>query len=155
LNRKDGAISKDLSYVLDAAAILAYLRGDAGGAVVQRVLRQCQDIGTKAIVAAPALSDAYAAAAVEAPAVFDDLVPLVEQLPLEAYAITAETARAVADVVAQERGLSSSQATGLVLSQNSGATLVSADKALEGRPGVLYVGPDTIEGPAGDPALQR
>ena len=129
----------DVAFVLDSSALLAYLRGDPGGAVVHRVLRQCQDVGTRAIVAAPALSEAYAAAAVEAPAAFEDLVPLIEQLPLDTYSITADTARAVADLVAREHGLTSGQATGLVLSSQSGATLVSADMALEGRPGVLYV----------------
>lgn len=73
----------------------------------------------------------------------------------KACRVNAETARAVADLVSQERGLSIGQVAGLILSKNSGATLVSADKALEGRAGVLYVGQGTNERTAGDPALQR
>lgn len=131
----------DASYILDSHALLAYLRGDPGGAIVQRVLRQCQDCNVKAAISAQALSDAYAVMACEAPAIFDDVVPLVEQLPLEAHSITAETARAIADLVAEEPGLTSEQATGLVLSSISGATLVTGDPALSGRPNTLYVGP--------------
>jgi len=149
LTVKEGPAGKEVAFVLDSSALLAYLRGDPGGAVVHRVLRQCQDVGTRAVLPAPALSQAYAVAAVEAPGAFDDLVPLVEQLPLDTHPITAETARAVADLVAQEHGLTSDQATGLVLSAESGAILVSADKALERRPGVLYVGTG-----AGDPKGQ-
>ncbi|MGE5579543.1 MAG: hypothetical protein ACM3WU_05785 [Bacillota bacterium] len=139
--RGAGNAIADASYILDSQALLAYLRGDPGGAIVQRVLRQCQDCNTKAAIPAPALSDAYAIMASEAPTVFDDVVPLVEQLPLEAHSITADTARAIADLVAEEPGLSSEQATGLVLSSSTGATLVTGDPALSGRTNTLYVGP--------------
>jgi predicted nucleic acid-binding protein len=140
----------EVAFVLDATALLAYLRGDEGGAVVQRVLRQCQDCETRAAIAAPALLDTYAVAAKEAPALFDDLVPLVEQLPLDSEAVTSDTAREVADLVSKEAGLTSDQATGLALSQKHGATLVTADQALADRVSVLYVGPR-----AGDPEHQR
>ncbi len=132
---------KDVAFVLDSSALLAYLRGDEGGAVVQRILRQCQDCDTRAAIPAQALMDAYAVAAREAPSVFDDLVPLVEQLPLEAHPITADTAREVADLIAGDSGLTSGQATGLVLSSRDGATLVTADPVLAGRKSTLYVGP--------------
>lgn len=147
--RSAGTSMADVTYILDSRALLAYLRGDPGGAIVQRVLRQCQDCNTKAAISATDLSDAYAIVASEAPAAFDDVVPLVEQLPLEAHSITAETARAIADMVAQEPGLTGEQATGIVLSSSCGATLVTGDPALSGRPNTLYVGPRE-----GDPVEQ-
>ena len=145
-DREGAGPCKEVAFVLDSAALLAYLRGEEGGAVVQRVLRQCQDCETRAAIAAPALLDTYAVAAREAPALFEDLVPLIEQLPLDTHPVTSETARAVADLVAQEAGLTSDQATGLILSSRNGATLVTADPGLASRNSILYVGPR-----AGDP----
>ncbi len=131
----------DTSFVLDAPAMLAYLRGDGGGAVVQRVLRQCWDFETRAAIAADALQEVYAVAAKESPDTFDDLWPLIDQLPLDTHPVTADTAREVADLIAADGSLSGSQAAGLALSKLYGATLVTADPALSGKERVLYVGP--------------
>ncbi len=120
--------------------MLAYLRGDEGGAVVQRVLQQCKDCETRAAIAAPALLDVFAAAARDTPAGFEDLVALVDQLPLETRPVTADIARAVVDFVAAHPGLTGSQATVLVLA-SGGTTLVTGDPALAKRDSVLYVGP--------------
>ncbi len=129
------------AFVLDASALLAYLRGDQGGAVVRRVLQQCRDCETRATIAASALLETFAVAAREAPAVFEDLVALVDQLPLDARPVTVETVRAAVDLVAANPGFSADQATALVLTSDTATTLVTGDLALAGRDSVLYVGP--------------
>ena len=50
---------RDTAFVMDSGSLLAYLRNDAGGALVQRVLRQCSDCETQVEIAAPVLRGVF------------------------------------------------------------------------------------------------
>ncbi len=131
----------EAAFAIDAAALLSYLHGDEGGAVVQRVLRQCKDCETRMVIPASHLLEAYAAAAREAPAVLDDLISLLDQLPIDVCPLTEEAAEAVAKMVASCPDLRPGLAVALALCSGNGATLVTADPDAAGRHGCLYVGP--------------
>jgi AbrB family looped-hinge helix DNA binding protein len=136
----DSSTPSDAGFVIGSSALLAYLRGDEGGAIVQRVLQQCRDCETRAVIAASDLLEAYAAPVEVAPSVLQDLVSLIDQLPLDACPVTGQTAARAAELVAADSGLKPSQALALVLAVKTGSTLVTADRELSGRAGCLYVG---------------
>jgi AbrB family looped-hinge helix DNA binding protein len=136
----DSSTPSDAGFVIGSSALLAYLRGDEGGAIVQRVLQQCRDCETRAVITASDLLEAYAAPVEVAPSVLQDLVSLIDQLPLDACPVTGQTAARAAELVAADSGLKPSQALALVLAVKTGSTLVTADRELSGRAGCLYVG---------------
>jgi predicted nucleic acid-binding protein len=121
--------------------MLSYLRGDEGGAVVQRVLQQCRDCETRMAIPASHLLEAYAVAVREAPALLDDLISLVDQLPLEVCPVTKETAEAAAELVASRPELKPERAAAMAFCGRNGTTLVTADPGMADQPGCLYVGP--------------
>lgn len=135
----DSSTRSDAGFVIGSSALLAYLRGDEGGAIVQRVLQQCRDCETRAVITASDLLEAYAAPVEVAPSVLQDLVSLIDQLPLDACPVTGQTAARAAELVAADSGLKPSQALALVLAVKTGSTLVTADRELSGRAGCLYV----------------
>ena len=131
----------EAGFVMDAPALLAYLRGDEGGAVVQRVLQQCRDCESRVDIAAWDLLETYAVSAREAPSLLEELVSLVDQLPLYVHPVTQETAAAVAELVAAHPEVKPSQALALTLAGRNDSTLVTGDPELSPRPNCLYVGP--------------
>ena len=129
------------AFVLDASSLLAYLRGEDGGEVVQRVLRQCCDSATKAAVTALDLLNVYIHAARARPEMLDDLLSLTSQLPLEVLPVTSETAEAAAKLIASSRCPKAELAVAMEASVRTGATLVTRDAAALDLAGCLYVGP--------------
>jgi hypothetical protein len=146
-----GSSPSERAFVLDTSALLSYLRGDRGGALVQRVLQQCRDCETRMAISASHLLEAYETAARDAPDLLDDLISLVDQLPLDVCPLTEETVEAVAHMVASSPDLKPELGAALALSSENGATLVTADPDMAGRPGCLYVGSGS--GPGTGPGI--
>lgn len=137
----------EVGFILDAGALLAYLKGDEGGALVQRILEQCKDCSTKAGIAASDLLEVLAVSAREAPSLVEDVISLVDQLPLDIRPVTRDVAAAAAAYTSSKPELKPDQALGLSLAaqvQASGGqkpTLVTTDPGLADMPDCLYVGP--------------
>jgi len=129
------------AFVLDASALLCYLRREEGGEVVQRVLRQCSDCATRAALPASDLLAVYAVVARECPDRLDDLISLMAQLPLEVTPVTAETVEASVRLLATSDCPKPELASALEVSTRTRATLVTCDQEAARLPGCLYVGP--------------
>lgn len=101
----------------------------------------------KAGIAASDLLEALAVSARDAPSMVEDLVSLVDQLPLDIRPVTRDTAAAAAGLTSANPGLKPAQALGLSLAAmgeargGQKATLVTTDPELSGFPDCLYVGP--------------
>lgn len=140
----------DTAFVLDSSAVLAYLRGDGRGALVQRVLRQCADCETQAEITSIDLLEVYAAAAAVDAVSLEELASLIDQLPLRVAPSDRDKVTEAAQLLAEDPGLKPSQAATLLLSREREATLVTADKYLARLSPSLYVGPP--EGGDPDPS---
>ena len=136
-----GKSAEAAAFVLDASALLSYLKGEDGGEIVQRILRQCCDSGTRAAVTASDLLDVYIQVARDNPGALDDLLSLVSQLPLEVLPVTAETAETAARLLASSTCPKPELACAMVNCLKTGATLVTKEGCASGMPGCLYLGP--------------
>lgn len=137
---------QDTAFVIDSGSLLAYLRDDAGGALVQRVFRQCVDCEAAVEIASVDLLEAYSAAASEAPASLEELVSLVDQLPIRVEPADRDSVIAAAQLLVEHPDLKPSQAAALLLARERGATLVTADLTMARLSPSLYVGSPVKEG---------
>ncbi|MGI6632781.1 MAG: hypothetical protein ACOX5M_06975 [Bacillota bacterium] len=137
---------RDTAFVMDSGSLLAYLRNDAGGALVQRVLRQCSDCETQVEIAAPVLLEAYSTAAAESPLSLEELVSIVDQLPIHVEPATHDRVIGVAQVIVEHPELSPVQAATLHLALDKGATLLTTDRTLANLSPSLYVSTARKEG---------
>ena len=115
-------------FVVDSSSLLAYLRGQPGGDLVQRVFSQCADCGRKVRTTALALLQTYETAAAENEAVLDDVISLVERLPLQVDPLTGEGAAQSARNALPNHGGNAVQSSIVELARSIDATLVTADK---------------------------
>ncbi len=115
-------------FVIDASSLLAYLRGHAGGDLVQRVFLQCAECGYKVKTTALALLKAYEAVALENEPMLDDVISLVEQLPMEVRPLSGDAAAQSVRMSFAEGHRDSARVSVVELAASSGATLVTADK---------------------------
>jgi len=117
-------------FVVDYSSLLAYLRGEPGGDLVQRVLSQCAECGYKAKTTALVLLKVYEQAAEENEPMMDDVISVIEQLPLEVVPLTGDLA-AQSIRASLAKGLGDSAAGSVAeLVRSINATLVTADKEM-------------------------
>ena len=121
----------NIAFVVDASALLAYLRGEPGGEVLERVFRQCLDCGSKVTVSAHELLTVYSEVVKKDPAALEDIITLLHQLPLEVAALTHECAVETARVLAVRPEFPPNQAITAHLSAITGATLLTCDGVFE------------------------
>ena len=115
-------------FVIDTSSLLAYLRGQPGGDLVLRVFMQCAECGYKVKTTALALLKAYETAAMENELMLDDVISVVEQLPLEVTPLTGDTAAQTARISFAQGHRECASVSVVELAASSGATLVTADK---------------------------
>ncbi|HHY44465.1 MAG TPA: hypothetical protein GX512_01970 [Firmicutes bacterium] len=137
---------KETAFVMDASALLAFLEGAPGGALVQRVLKQCADCGTQVEITGDGLLEVYAAAVSGMASSLEELASLIDQLPVSIEPLTQDLAMLSARVLAGCPGLRKAASSAVVLARERGATLVTADPLQASLVPCLYVGPKPHEG---------
>lgn len=120
----------DVDFLMDGTALTAYLKAEAGGAIVERVLRQCIECASSVKVPATCILAVLSQAARQAPALLDDMISLLTQLPLEIIGIDLESAGAAALLLKENPQLRIEQAVPLSLAKKTRATLITADSDL-------------------------
>lgn len=133
------ASQDDTGFVLDASAILTYLRGQSGGNVVERILRQCHDCQSKATICALDVLSLYSKIVRENPSLLDDLISLVDQLPLAIEPLTHEGAIEAARILISHPELEPNQALSVALCKSLNATLVTCDNDLNIGSKILHI----------------
>jgi PIN domain nuclease of toxin-antitoxin system len=147
---------KDTAFVMDSSALLAFLNGEPGGALVQRVLKQCSECGTQVEMTSLGLFEAYAAAVTERASSLEELASLIDQLPVSVEPLTPQLAMLSARVLEEQPDLRPSASSAIVLSRQRGATLLTADPVQASMVPSLYVGPRRDAGnPGKTPEFQR
>ncbi len=147
---------RDTAFVMDSSALLAFLSGEPGGALVQRVLKQCSECGTQVEMTSLGLFETYAAAAAEQACSLEELASLIDQLPVSVEPFTPELAMQSARVLQERPDLRPSASSAVVLSRERGATLLTADPVQASLAPSLYVGPKRDAGnPGKTPEFHR
>ena len=127
-------------FVVDSSSLLAYLRGQPGGELVQRVFAQCAECGYRVKTTALALLQTYESAAAENEPMIDEVISLVEQLPLEVVPLTGEGAAQSARASLSLDHRSPAQISVVDLARSVDAALVTADNVMaELYPKCLFV----------------
>lgn len=140
---------KDTAFVMDSSALLAFLNGEPGGALVQRVLKQCLECGTQVDMTSLDLLEAYAAAISASASSLEELTSLIDQLPVSVEPLTQDLAMLSARIIEERPGLKPPASPAVVLSRKKGATLLTADPIQASLAPSLYVGPGPNEGNPG------
>lgn len=115
-------------FVIDSSSLLAYLRGQPGGDLVQRVFSQCADCGRMVKTTALALLQTYETAGAENEPILDDVIALVEQLPIKVEPLTGGDAALSARNSLTKNGMCAAQSSIVELARSTDAILVTADK---------------------------
>lgn len=136
---------------MDSSALLAFLEGESGGALVQRVLKQCEECGTQVEITGDGLLEVYAASATRAASSLEELASLIDQLPVSVEPLTQDLAMLAARVLAECPDLRAQASSAVVLSRQRGATLLTADPLQASLVSSLYVGPSLHEGNSEEP----
>ncbi|HHY75697.1 MAG TPA: type II toxin-antitoxin system VapC family toxin [Firmicutes bacterium] len=142
--------ARETAFVMDSTALLAFLRGEPGGRLVQRVLRQCEECGTQVEITADCLLEVYASGISGESASLEELASLIDQLPLAVAPLTQDLAIQSARILASSPGMRPAGASSVALSREAGTTLVTADPLLASMVPSLYVGPRQDEGNGGE-----
>ncbi len=127
------ALAADEIIVADSSSLLAYLRGEPGGELVQKVFRHALECGYKVQTTALTLLEVYNAVASEKRSLMDDVISLVGQLPLRILPLTEECAAGAARKAAATGGVTPEQCCALELATDQNATLLTADGSLAER----------------------
>jgi len=122
------AVPEQGDFVLDASSLLAYLRGEPGGDLVQRVFSHCAECGYKAKTTALVLLRVYEQAAEENELMMDDVISVLEQLPLEVVPLTGDLAAQSVRTSLVKGIKDSAGGSAAELATVIGGTLVTADK---------------------------
>ncbi|MGI6642507.1 MAG: PIN domain-containing protein [Bacillota bacterium] len=132
---------------MDSSSLLAYLRGDPGGHLVQRILRQSAECGYRVKIAPMDLLEVYGQCANE-DSVLHEVAALIEQLPCEVTPFTGWDVMQVARIAAERPELGYGQSASLHLARTLGATLVTANEKLKAawEPSLLIKGEDRKNG---------
>lgn len=115
---------------MDSSSLLTYLRGDPGGHLVQRILRQSAECGYRIRVAPVDLLEVYRESAKE-DSLLDEVAALMEQLPLEIVPFAGNDAVQIARIAMENPELGYGRSASLQLARSLGATLVTADEGLK------------------------
>ncbi len=130
----------EVDFLLDNTALTAYLKAEAGGAIVERVLRQCVECASRIKVPATCILEVLTQAARQAPHLLDDMISLLTQLPLDIVGITLESAGAATMLLRENPQLRTEQAVILFFAKDTGATLLTGDSDLASMCKSVYVG---------------
>ncbi len=120
------------TFVMDASSLLVYLRGEPGCSIVQKVLGQSAECQDKIRITSVALLKVYGDSALENREQLDEVIALVEQLPFEVVPLTGNSAADAARTNVGDTPLEPDASTTYqLLKDTTGATLITADEALQ------------------------
>jgi len=147
-NRKKAAGQEESTgFMVDASALLAYLRGLPGAEIVERVLRQSAESGAKVKILATELLFAYDWVARNEPSMLDEVLALTVQLPLSVEPVTLDGIEKATRFLLSQPGISAENAALLAVAESYGVVLLTCQNELPEREGILRLGRERSQSP--------